>query len=169
MVLIVLGNAVRRGIDRVTKGSHVVGQSVTMLMVFMISADVVMRYVFNDPIGGVLELTELMMVVLVFLAFGYVELENAQVRVDLLISRLRPRVRLYLEFFNAFIALGIFAIVAWQAIPRSIYLMKQGTITGYLHIPQGPFLLFIAFGCTVLCCQLILKLWRFAAQIRRQE
>jgi TRAP-type C4-dicarboxylate transport system permease small subunit len=160
---------VKRVIDQVSKISHIVGQSLTMIMVFLITADVIMRYVFNDPIGGVLELTELMMVVLVFLSFGYVELEDANVRVELVTARLKPRVRAYVECFNALVAICLFALIAWQSVPRSLLMLRRGDMTGYLHIPEGPFLLVISFGCAVMCLQLIFRLRRFFIQAKSKE
>jgi TRAP-type C4-dicarboxylate transport system permease small subunit len=159
-------NSAKRIVNNITKISHIVGQSVTMIMLLLITADVIMRYVFNDPIGGVLELTKLMMVVLVFLSFAYVELKDAHVRVDLVISRLKPKVRACIECFNAFLSIFVFAIIAWQSIPRALYMIQKGDITGYLHIPEGPFFFFITFGCLLICFQLIFRLWRFVTQAR---
>jgi TRAP-type C4-dicarboxylate transport system permease small subunit len=162
-------SSAKRIIDIITKVSHIIGQSVTMIMLLLITADVIMRYVFNDPLAGVLELTKLMMVVLVFLSFAYVELKDAHVRVDLVISRLKPRTRACIECFNAFLSICVFALIAWQSVIRALYVIRKGDMTGQLHIPEGPFFFFITFGCLLLCLQLIFRLWRFATQARIKE
>jgi len=159
-------NGAKKAIDWITKASHVLGQSITILMMFLVASDVVMRYVFNQSIAGALELTELMMVVIVFLAFAYVEHKDGHVRVDLVISLLTPKIRDYLECGVAMMGIAIFSVLALQSIMRFLYLWERGHVTGYLHIPVGPFLLVIAFGCAMTGLQLLLRLLRFVTKIR---
>lgn len=156
----------KRIIDKISRVSHIIGVVVAAILVFLTTADVIGRYVFNRPISGTLEVSQLMMVIMVFFAFAYVESENAHVRVDLVVSRLSPRVRAYIECVVTLIGLGVFSMIAWQSVSRSLYLWQKGDVTGYLHVPISPFLLIMAFGCTLLCCQLILRFLRYVAEVR---
>jgi len=156
----------RKIIDTVSNVCNVIGQSIAGIMVFLVAADAVGRYVFNRPIVGVLEITELMMVFIVFLAFAYVESKNGHVRVDLILSHFPRKVRQYIECLVTVISLGTIAIIAWQSVLYSLELRQGGNITASLGIPVSPFLLVVAFGCLLFCLQLILKLIYFVNQAR---
>jgi len=156
----------RKIIDTVSNVCNVIGQSIAGIMVFLVAADAVGRYVFNRPIVGVLEITELMMVFIVFLAFAYVESKNGHVRVDLILSRFPRKVRPYIECLVTVISLGTIGIIAWQSVLYSLELQQGGNITASLGIPVSPFLLVVAFGCSLFCLQLILKLIYFVNQAR---
>jgi TRAP-type C4-dicarboxylate transport system permease small subunit len=153
-------------INKISRVSHIIGGVIAAILMFLTTADVIGRYVFNQPITGTLEVSQLMMVVMVFFAFAYVESENAHVRVDLVVSRLSPRVRAYLECIVTLIGVGVFAMLAWQSVSRSLYLIQKGDVTGYLRVPVSPFLIIMAFGCMLLCLQLILRFLRYLAEAR---
>lgn len=156
----------RKIIDTVSNICNLIGQAIAGIMVFLIAADAIGRYVFNHPIQGVLEVTELMMVFIVFLAFAYVESKNGHVRVDLVVSLLPRKLQLYIEGLVTLISLGVIGIMAWQSILYSIELRQGGNITASLGIPVSPFLLVVAFGCLLFCFQLILKFIYFVNQAR---
>ena len=59
-----------------------VGVFFVLFMMFLTTADVILRRIFNSPIGGVFELTEFMMIVVVGFALGYTQLIKANVNVD---------------------------------------------------------------------------------------
>jgi TRAP-type C4-dicarboxylate transport system permease small subunit len=162
-------NRAKRIVDGISRSSHVFGQCVTVLMMFLVAADVVMRHVFNQSIAGAFEVTELMMVPIVFLAFAYVELKDGHVRVDLVISLFPPRIRLYLECVTAAIGVAMFSVLAWESAFRSVYLWQKGDLSGYLRIPISPFLMVITFGCATTGLQLFFRLLRSITQLRNEK
>lgn len=158
--------AYRKIIDTASNICNVISQIFVGIMIFLIAADAVGRYAFNHPIPGTLEITELMMVFIVFLAFAYVESKNGHVRVDLVISRLPRKVQPYIDCLDTVISLGIMAIIAWQSVLYSLELRQSGNVSAYWGMPISPFLLVMAFGCLLFCFQLILKILRLANRAR---
>jgi TRAP-type C4-dicarboxylate transport system permease small subunit len=148
----------RKIIDTASNICNVIGQVFAGIMIVLVAADAIGRYVFNHPIQGALEITELMMVFIVFLTFAYVESKDGHVRVDLIISRLPRKIQPYIEFLDVAISFGIIGIIVWQSVLYSMELWEGGSISAYWGIPIGPFLLVVAFGCLLFCFQLILKL-----------
>jgi TRAP-type C4-dicarboxylate transport system permease small subunit len=153
-----------RIIERVTEISHILGQSIAILMMFLVAADVFMRYIFGQSIAGALEVTELMMVLIVFWAIPYVELKEGHVRVELAISRFPPKIRWGAECVGTILGIGIFSLWVWQSFIRSLFLWQKGDVSGYLRSPISPFLLVITFGCVMTWFQLVLKLLRIMAK-----
>ena len=58
-----------------------------MLGQFLTTVDVVGRYVFNSPITGVFEITEYLVLILIFSFIGYTQSQKSHVAVDLLLAR----------------------------------------------------------------------------------
>lgn len=77
-----------RGIQRLSRAINGIGVGFLALMMFLTGTDVTLRYIFNRPIAGAYELTELMMVILVFWGLSYTQLEKGHVAIELVFSRL---------------------------------------------------------------------------------
>ena len=75
--------------------------------------DVVLRYVFNRPFSGSLEVTEFAMSVIVFLGIAYCGWVGGHVAVDILERPLEdPRLR-FVPVILTFISALLFAAIAW--------------------------------------------------------
>ena len=156
----------RKIIDGASNICSVISQIFAAILTIVVAADAAGRYLFNRPIPGSLELTELMMVFIVFLAFAYVDSKDGHVRVDLVISRLPLKVQPYIDCLDSVISFGVMAIIAWRSVVYSLELWQSGNVSAYWGIPISPFLLVVAFGCLLLCCQLILRILRAVNQAR---
>jgi TRAP-type C4-dicarboxylate transport system permease small subunit len=63
-------------------------------MVVISFADVLLRYFFDKPIKGVYSITEVMLIMVVFLGLAYTQSEKGHVSIDVITSRLSSRTRL---------------------------------------------------------------------------
>lgn len=113
------------------------------LMMMLTVADVFLRYFFNAPITGTTEITQLMMVVVVFLALAWCASNNAHVRVDLLVSRFRPRTRAIFDSITLIATLFIYFIITWRSWIESTH---TDTTTSLVGIPLAPFHYILTFG-----------------------
>ena len=95
---------------------------VTMvLMMLHITLDVGVRFFFNGQIVGTLEWVSFYyMVALVFLAFGYVEFRNENIRVDLFAQMMPKSVQLGLYVFACLLGLVFFGMLFWQSLTDAI-------------------------------------------------
>lgn len=121
-------------------------------MMILTVVDVFMRYVFNAPITGATEVSELMMVIVVFPALAWIALERSHIKVDLLLSRWPRQIRLFVEMITLLFALGTFAIITWQSFLES---GKVKEATSLLEVPESPFHWIMTLGFAMLCLAII--------------
>jgi len=117
----------------------VIGAAVLFAMMILTTTDVVLRYVFNAPLRGAFELTELMLVVLIFSGLPLVSHNDKHVTMDVIDRFLTERLRkglaavIHLIFSAALIAIG------WLVWGKAGRLAQTGDTTADLHIMLAPF------------------------------
>ncbi len=121
-------------------------------MMMLTVADVFMRYVFNSPITGSTEISELMMVIVVFPALAWIALERSHIKVDLLVSKWPWKVRLVVEVITLFLTLSIFVIITWQSFLES---KEVNMATSLLEVPEAPFHWIMSIGFAMLCLAIL--------------
>ena len=122
------------------------------LMMLLTVTDVFLRWVFNSPITGTTEITEFMMVIVVFPALAYCALSRRHIQVDLLVSHLPPRVQIIIDVLTLLIALGIYVIITWQTFLES---MDVRTTTALLNLSQAPFYWVLSISLTLFCLSIV--------------
>lgn len=91
------------------------------LMMLHITIDVSFRYFFNGQIVGTLEWVSFYyMVTLVFLALGYVEMKNENIRVDLFVQMMPNGLQLALYIFACLLGLVFFGMLCWRSVLDAI-------------------------------------------------
>ncbi|MFM9881596.1 MAG: TRAP transporter large permease subunit, partial [Burkholderiales bacterium] len=123
--------------------------------------DVGARYFFNSPTVWATEISTYLLIALVFLGAGSAQLANANVRVDVLLTKLSPPARATLEAIGAWIALLTVALIAWQAVLQVGNDWKNGARIFSLlltpsWLPKTP----IAIGLVVLVLAMLLEMTR---------
>jgi len=121
------------------------------LLMLLTCSDVILRYLFNKPILGSFELTEFIMAIVVSLSLAKCALQKGHVRVDLVVSRLSKRGQVIMNSIANITFLGLFALITWRIIPRTIQMIEVNQVTLILRIPVPPFVLTVAVGTAVLC------------------
>lgn len=131
--------------------------------------DVVMRYALRLPFLGAYEMSELLMVLIVFLALPYCAATGGHVAVDVLGPWLdRPGLR----WLNALIHLAgavLMALIAWQAVVYAMGSMARGEATNMLRVAKYPFELVTAASAAVFAIVLLVQAWRTLRPPRQTE
>jgi TRAP-type transport system small permease protein len=108
-------------------------------MMLLTFCDVIGRKFVGSSITGVVEVSELLMLTLIFTGLPLCSLRSEHVIFDLL-DKFLPS---FLSKVQNFLAHGIcFALLAggtWLVVERAARTMEQGDITAQLLIPMGPF------------------------------
>lgn len=145
----ILGRIVR-SIDHTTgpliHSSFVAGACVTLIMVFLTVSDVLLRYLLNSPILGSYELSEYMLVVLVFSSLPYTERMNKHVKVDAFLSHFSKRSQCIIEVVTDSLGIAVLYLCAWENLKLGYRKWSLGEITGALPIPTFPMHLIISAG-----------------------
>jgi TRAP-type C4-dicarboxylate transport system permease small subunit len=124
-------------------------------------SDVIMRYFFNKPINGSFELTEYLMVIIVFMAIPWATMRDAHVRIDLITGRFTKRKQAILYAISCLLAMIISFIIAWYTIPETRYVYNLKQKSDMLDIPAYPFYFLIAVGMFTLVFILIAVLIQY--------
>ena len=109
-----------------------------LAMMFLAFIDVTARKL-NMPIAGGVELTELLMVVLVFSGLPLVSMRAEHVTFDLIDQFLSSSVRNFLLHSMQFVASAAFFALAWFMWSRANRLLDDGLTTAQLKISVAPF------------------------------
>jgi len=131
------------------------GIAILVSMMFLITADVLMRGIFHKPIPGSFELIEYMMVFSVFFAIAYTNIEKDHVAIDVLVSHFSIRVQVVIECIISLIGFGVLLIIAWQNVIRGIQLLQNNQVSLVLHIPAYLFFGVAALGCAMFAIVLL--------------
>jgi TRAP-type C4-dicarboxylate transport system permease small subunit len=112
-----------------------------MLVTFV---DVVARYLFNRPIRGAFEVTELLLLVLIFAGLPLVSHADEHVTMDFIDRWLGSRGRARLDRVINLLVAALMFFIAWQVWIRAVRVSSYGDATDVLRILYGPFVYFMA-------------------------
>lgn len=127
-------------------------------IMFFVTAEVLGRYLFNSPILGHYEITELTMPFIVFLGMGYTQANRGHIRMEFLVLRIKGRWHHITEFVTILLGLAIYAIITYYSLGHALMMMEIGDITTTCQFPTWPSRMMIALGSFVLCFRFIRQL-----------
>ncbi len=128
------------------------------IMMIFIAVDVVGRYLLNKPIPGSIDFVTVMMVILVFPAFGYLTSQDGHVRTDILFERLNTRWKGIFDVVNSLFSLFLVVCITWQLGLRAWSIIKNppGISTSYFQWPHLPFIILATLGTGLMSVELII-------------
>jgi TRAP-type C4-dicarboxylate transport system permease small subunit len=137
-----------RNLDQMMRsGALVLLGAVVMAMMTMTALDVGGRYLFNSPLPGTQEMTELLLALLVFGAAPLVTADRKHITTDLMESAIRGRVRCVRDMSVALASSGCCAVIAWRLAWQAAEMSAMGGRTPLVGIPIGPVLYFSGAMC----------------------
>lgn len=131
------------------------GGVVLMLLMGYTVLDVVLRYGFNRPFSGSLEVTEFAMSLIVFLGIAYCGFTGGHVAVDILE---RPLQNPKLRFVPVLLTLAsaiLFAAIAWLTATEALTSMQR--VSNMVRWPHWPFQLTVAIGSAMYAIVLLFQ------------
>lgn len=130
-----------------------IGSIALFAMMALTVIDVTGRYLFNAPLLGAFELTEFLVLILIFSFLGYTQSNKRHICVELVMDLLPKRVQSVCGLINHFICLGLFALITYMAVLKAVELISTGESSPNLVIPNYPFVFFLALGSLVMCIE----------------
>jgi TRAP-type C4-dicarboxylate transport system permease small subunit len=131
-----------------------VGAFSLFTMMCLTTVDVVGRYLFNNPITGVFELTEYLVLILIFSFIGYTQSQKGHVAVDILLPLLPDNLKKVTDVVNHLVCLTLMGLITWMGVEKALDLKAVGEASPNLHIPAYPFVIYLVLGCLVMCIEL---------------
>jgi TRAP-type transport system small permease protein len=149
---------------RFLRGLALAGGWVLVLLMSYTVLDVVLRYVFNRPFSGSLEITEFAMSAIVFLGIAYCGWIGGHVAVDILERPLEhPGLRL-VPIILTLVSAALFAAVAWLTAADALTSMHR--ISNMMRWPHYPFQFTVAFGSAMYAIVLLIQTARMLRRPR---
>ena len=117
---------------------------ILLAMMLLTFVDVVARYVFNRPVRGAFEVTELMLVVLIFAGLPLVSFTDEHPLMDFIDSLLTSRAQRLLERSVQMVCAAVMFLLAWLIWLKADRIWGYRDATDVLRIVYGPFVYFMA-------------------------
>src|SRR5437763_8500528 len=112
-------------------------------MMCLTFVDVVARYLFNSPIRGGFEMTELTLLVLIFAGLPLVSHGDEHVTMDFIDRMLPPRaLDALIRLVHGLVA-AMFFFLTWQMLIKAARISSYGDTTDVLRVTVGPFVYFM--------------------------
>jgi C4-dicarboxylate transporter, DctQ subunit len=124
-------------------------------------AHVLGRKFFDMPIFGYIDIVEIMMAFMVFLAISYTERLGGHIRMELFVGMLRGRWLALFELVGVLLGLavvGILLVYSWDHAMRAFYL---GDSTIDAQIPLWPSKIVVPISLGILFVRLLVSLWAY--------
>lgn len=147
--------------QKLSSGLTVCGMLVLLAMIILTFADVFLRYIFGNSIPGTVELTEICMVIVVYASIAATQWQKSHVAMDILTSRLNEARKPLLELITSLWSFAIVLACAWTTYK---YGMSTSAVSLVLRIPLYPFILFVAFGFSLLAIAILQQFLETTAQ-----
>ena len=143
--------------DRINQVIGACGVVVIIALTLMTVADIIMRRFFSMPFSFSFEVTQLMLVLIVFCSIPYSTSRFRHVSIEVLVETFPKKLHRRIDMVGDFISAAVLAAICWQSIEKGFRSYNIGTMTGELEIPLYPFYFFVSFGAAVACISLLVK------------
>ncbi len=143
-----------------------VGLAIIMALTF---CDVVGRYVFNAPIVGTVDVTELMMGLMIYLGVGLTTFSRGHIRVDLVIDRLSRRARAACDVITLGISIAVVTLMCWQLWLKAGVTFEKGDLTQIWEWHIWPFAYVMAACSILMVTSLLLQFIEAARDVARRD
>jgi TRAP-type C4-dicarboxylate transport system permease small subunit len=122
----------------------VAASTILLAMMLLTVVDVVARYGFSRPVRGAFEVTELMLLVLIFAGLPLVSFSDEHAVMDFIDRVLGRRGRRALECSVQGVSAAFMLLLAWLVWRKADRIWAYRDATDVLRIVYGPFVYFMA-------------------------
>ena len=129
---------------RVEAALGVAASVILLAMMLLTFVDVVARYGFSRPVRGAFEVTELMLLVLIFAGLPLVSFTDEHALMDFIDRLLPSRAQRAIEGLVQGVSAAILFLLAWQVWVKADRIWAYRDATDVLRIVYGPFVYFMA-------------------------
>jgi len=128
-------------------------------LLLIVIHEVVVRYVFNSPTLHSVELSEYLLVLVVFMSIGWVLKEDRHVAVTFAVDLLPEKVHLVLKTLTSLLTMTFLGILVWKG-GKTAFTAYTGNYhsSSLLNFPMWIPYAFIPLGALVLSLQYLVKI-----------
>lgn len=130
---------------------------VLFALMAMTALDLFLRNFSNTSVLGSVELTELMMVIIVFCSLAQCEADDGHIRIGLIMDKFGPFTRKIADIITGIICTIVFSLMSLSIYHHAVNMKKYGEVTMDLNIPLYPFVYIACFGSFIMSLVLLSK------------
>lgn len=136
--------------DRIIDIFAMLAAAIVIFLMLMVSYSVGMRYLFNQPISGVAEISEYLLLFLTFLAATWVLKADGHVKLDVVTEMLAPRAKAITSAVTTIICAIASLILMWYGSKITVEHFLSGLRLTTLLMPPSYLIIFIIPLCYLL-------------------
>lgn len=152
-------------IERIERGLlslSILSGFATLLIIVVVCLDVAGRFLFNAPLHGGVEMSELLMVVLVFFGLAAAQQQRQNYSIELLTRHFPEWLQRCFELAGYIACLAIVILLAWPSSKQAIASFERGEAGfGIVPFPLWPARILLAIGFWLLAVQFACDIYRF--------
>jgi TRAP-type C4-dicarboxylate transport system permease small subunit len=122
------------------------GMSAVVFLALLTGMDVVGRYLFNSPLQGTFELTEIVMCLVVAFGIAFTTAKDEHIMVDALFEKLPSSAQRKLTVVANTCGVLVFGILCWKGVETGIESIRDKEATELLNVPVFPFKFILVLG-----------------------
>lgn len=144
-----------------------VSTGLLLVMLLLGTADVIGRYVFNNPISGTAEIFEILLPGIVLLSWAYIQREKSHITVDIIFNRFPPRFKAIVALLITTLAMVIAVLIVWQGIDQAVLCFQMGRVIRNINVPIYLPQLLVPIGAFTLFLALIIDFYTYIKEIKK--
>lgn len=156
-----------RGVRRITNIFCYISMGMLSALTLLGACDVIGRYLFNAPIKGSYEGSEVLLAGTVFFCLAYTESEHGHVALDALVLLFSPRIRGLITSITNLISIVIISLIGWQGVMLAMRSWESNRVVDVIGLPLAPFQFFVTVGALVMALELVVHLLRSIDKMRK--
>jgi TRAP-type transport system small permease protein len=155
------------GFGKISRFLNSIGLVILFSLMILTVTDIVFRNIFNKGIFGTLEISEFMMVAIVFFSLAECELEDRYVTVDLLVKKLSLKSRAAIDAFVKFLGFILYCFITIAIIRYAGMIRSAGEVSQDLLLPRFPIIYIVALVLIIFCTVILFRLVLALNEVRR--
>ena len=112
------------------------GAAVALLVAVLMVASVVMRALWDQPIAGDVEMTQMGIALGISLCLPYAQVQRANIIVDFFTQKASPGTQRVLDAFGQFFLALVYALLAWRTSAGALSVREAGETTMIISLPM---------------------------------
>lgn len=158
-----------RSFFKLESALNLLGGIVIFLLVFLATANVLGRWLFDLSINGYIDWVEQAMAFMAFLGIAYTKRLGGHIRMDILVSHLHGRWLWFVELVSVILMLIITLFLIYGSYLHFLRAYTLGDSSLDIDLPVWPAKLVVPVALTVLALRLMLQIWGYFRALRENS
>ena len=154
-------------LNKIAYAANGIGVGIIFLLMLLTVTDVVLRKLFSKGVLGTLEISEFMMVAIVFFSLAEGELKDRNVNVDLVIQKLPWKSRVIIDAIVKTLGFVLYCFITVAVFFYAQSMRSSGEVSMDLWLPKYPIIYIVAATLILFSAVLFLRLIIAIKEVRR--